>query len=79
MFLGMVLAIAAGLGTAFLLNAADSTIRGSADVVTLAGAEPFAHIPVIRSQSELRRQRTMDFALAAGMALFAVVLLIFAA
>ena len=29
MFLGIVLAIAAGFGTAFLLNAADSTIRGS--------------------------------------------------
>jgi polysaccharide chain length determinant protein (PEP-CTERM system associated) len=79
MFLGLVLAIAAGLGAAFLLNAADSTIRGSADVAMLAGAEPFAHVPVIRSQTELRRQRTRDFALAAGMAMIAVILLIFAA
>jgi polysaccharide chain length determinant protein (PEP-CTERM system associated) len=79
MFLGFVLAIAAGLGAAFLLNAADSTIRGSADVAMLAGAEPFALVPVIRSQTELRRQRTRDFALAAGMAMIAVVLLIFAA
>ena len=79
MFLGMVLAIAAGLGAAFLLNAADSTVRGSADVAMLSGAEPFAHVPVIRSQTELRRQRTKDFALAGGMATIALILLIFAA
>ena len=79
MFLGVVLSIAAGLATAFLLNSADSTIRGSSDVVELAGAEPFAHVPVIRSQTELRRRRFMDLTLATGMAMVALVLLIFAA
>lgn len=75
MFLGLVLAIAAGLGTAFLLNAADSTVRGSADVVALAGAEPFAHVPTIRSRTEIRRRRLSNLAIAVGMAAVAVVLL----
>jgi capsular polysaccharide biosynthesis protein len=79
MFLGLVLAIAAGLGTAYLLNATDSTIRGSLDVVALAGAEPFAHIPTIRSQTEIRRHRLSNLALAAGMSTIALVLLFFAA
>lgn len=79
MFLGVVFSIAAGLGTAFLLNAADPTIRGRSDVVELAGAEPFAHVPTIRNRTELRRQRVMDVTLATGMAMIALVLLIFAA
>lgn len=79
MFLGLVLAIAAGLGTAFMLNAADPTVRGSLDVVALAGAAPFAHVPTIRSQAEVRRRHVLNLALAGGIATIALVLLFFAA
>jgi polysaccharide chain length determinant protein (PEP-CTERM system associated) len=79
MFLGIVLAIAAGLGTAFMLNAADSTIRGTADVVALAGTEPFAHVPTIRSRMEIQRQRVANFALAGGIGVIVVVLLLIVA
>ena len=75
MFLGIVLAIAAGLGTAFFLNATDATIRGTADVVALAGAEPFAHVPTIRSRMEIQRQRITNFALVGGIGVIVLVLL----
>jgi protein tyrosine kinase modulator len=76
MFLGIVLAIAAGLGTAFLLNAADPTVRGRLDVIELAGAEPFAQIPAIRTQFEIRKRKVGNLALATGMAALAFVLLL---
>jgi len=79
MFLGIVLAIAAGFGTAFMLNAADATIRGTADVVALAGTEPFAHVPTIRSRSELHRERLKTLALACGIGAIVLVLLVVAA
>jgi polysaccharide chain length determinant protein (PEP-CTERM system associated) len=66
MFLGFVLAIAAGLGTASLLNSADSTVRGSADIAALIGAPPLGHIPTMRSPTELRRRRLGNIALATG-------------
>ena len=76
MFLGIVLAIAAGLGTAFLLNAADPTVRGRLDIIELAGAEPFAQIPTIRTQFEIRKRKVGNLALATGMAALAFVLLL---
>jgi polysaccharide chain length determinant protein (PEP-CTERM system associated) len=76
MFLAIVLSLAAGIGTAFLLNAADTTVRGSSDVVALAGAEPFAHIPPMQDPLELRRQRVMDWALAGGISVITIVVLL---
>lgn len=76
MFLGIVLSLAAGVGTAFLLNAADPTVRGSLDVVALAGAEPFAQLPEIRNHVEARRSRLFNVALAAGTGALALILLI---
>ncbi len=78
MFLAIVLAIAAGLGTAFLLNATDSTIRGSSDVAALLGAQPFAHVPPILSPMELRRRRVGNVALAAGMVATLVLVVLYA-
>ena len=75
MFLAFVLAIAAGIGTAFLLNVADTTIRGSSDVIALAGVQPFAQVPTMRHPMELRRQRVIDLALAAGIAAIAIIVL----
>jgi len=75
MFLAFVLAIAAGLGTAYLTHMADSTIRGSSDVVALTGQQPFAHVPTMRSAIEVRRRRVNDFALATAIAVIAIVVL----
>jgi polysaccharide chain length determinant protein (PEP-CTERM system associated) len=77
MFLGIILAIAAGLGTAYFLDVADSTVRGTRDVVVLAGVEPFAHVPTIRSRTEIRRHRLGNLVLAGGMAAIALILLFF--
>jgi polysaccharide chain length determinant protein (PEP-CTERM system associated) len=79
MFLGIVLAIAAGLGTAYLYNAADATVRGGADVLALTGAEPFAHVPVIQSRAVIHRQRITTIALVSGIAAIAVLFMILAA
>lgn len=75
MFLAFVLALAAGIGTAFVLNASDTTIRGSPDVVALAGAQPFAHIPAMKDVVEVRRQRVKDWALAGGITAVTVLVL----
>jgi len=79
MFLGIVFAAAAGFGVAFAMNATDATIRGSTDVVALAGAEPFAHVPLIRSRSEIRREKLGNLALAGGIGAIVLVLLAVAA
>ena len=76
MFLAVVLSIAAGIGTAFILNVADTTVRGSSDVHAVAGAQAFAHVPIMQSASVLRRRRVGDFALAAGLALVTIVVLV---
>lgn len=75
MFLAVVLAIAAGIGTAFMLNVADTTIRGSSDVAALGGGPTFAHVPAMRSLMEQRKRRTTDLALAGAMTLVAVAVL----
>jgi polysaccharide biosynthesis transport protein len=77
MFLSVVLAIAAGLGTAYFLHMADSTIRGSSDVVALTGQQVFAHVPTMRSATEERRRRVNDFALATAIAVVAILVLYF--
>lgn len=76
MFLAVVLAIAAGLGTASLLNSMDSTVRGSGDVMELMGGAPIGHVPMMRSAVELRRRRVNDIALASGMLLASLLVLL---
>jgi len=75
MFLAFVLAIAAGLGTAYVMHMTDSTIRGSSDVVALTGQQPFAHVPTMRSTTEERRRRVNDFALAIAIVMVAIFVL----
>jgi len=75
MFLALVMAIAAGVGAAFLLNVADTTVRGSSDIVAIAGVQPFAHVPTLRSAIETRKRRMTDFALAGAITVVAVVVL----
>jgi uncharacterized protein involved in exopolysaccharide biosynthesis len=75
MFLAIVLAIAAGVGTAFMMNVADTTVRGSSDVAAITGAQPFAHVPTLRSSVEARRRITTDLVLAAALTVVTVVVL----
>ena len=75
MFLAIVLAIGAGVATAFFLNVADTTVRGSSDVVALAGGQPFAHLPRMQSTLELRRKRTTDLVLAGALTVLTIVVL----
>lgn len=77
MFLAFVLASAAGIGTTFILNAADTTIRGNADVALLLGAAPLGNIPVMRSAVELHQRRLNDLKLVGGM-LAATAIVLFA-
>ena len=72
MFLAIVLAVAAGIGTAFMLNVADTTVRGSSDVAALGG-QTFAHVPTMRSRMEQRKRRTTDLALAGALMVVAAV------
>jgi polysaccharide chain length determinant protein (PEP-CTERM system associated) len=79
MFLGIVLAIAGGLGIVTLLNATDATIRGSSDIAAIADTLPLGNIPVMRSAAEARRGRLLDVGLVVGMlAAIAVVVLVVA-
>jgi len=75
MFLGLVLSVAAGIGAAFLLNVMDTTVRGSSDIMAVAGVQPFAHVPALRSPIEVRRRRVTDFTLAGGITVLALVVL----
>lgn len=76
MFLAAVLAIAAGLGVASLLNTMDSTVRGSADVAELLGSAPMGLVPAMQSAVELRKQRVTDVALAGGVLATAAIILL---
>jgi polysaccharide chain length determinant protein (PEP-CTERM system associated) len=75
MFLGLVLALSGGLGIVSLLNAIDTTIRGSADIAQIAGATPLGSIPELHTTAEIRTRRLRDAGITAGM-LTAVVVVI---
>lgn len=75
MFLAVVLAVAAGIGTAFMLNVTDPTVRGSSDVAAIAGTPPFAHVPTLRNAVEARRRVTSDVALAGALTVLTIIVL----
>jgi len=56
-FLGVVLAIGAGIGLAALIDGLDSTVRSSYDLEVLYGANPLVTIPFV----ETRRDRRIRF------------------
>ncbi|MCG8371501.1 MAG: hypothetical protein MJA32_13450 [Proteobacteria bacterium] len=67
-FLGVVLGIAIGLGTASLAEAANTKVRGRRDVFQILDAPPIGIIPYVESRADTVRRRTMNAALAAGLA-----------
>ena len=70
-FLGIVLAIAVGLGIASLVESTDSTVRGQRDVNTILEMPPLAIIPYIETRSDTRKRLLGNVAVAA-VALIAV-------
>ncbi len=79
-FLGLVLALAGGLGVAAIQEAMDKSVRGRKDVYSLMGDAPLAIIPYIENKSDrLRRVRMntmMASAAAVGVALVAIVIVL---
>jgi polysaccharide biosynthesis transport protein len=55
-FLGIVLAIALGLGVASLIESGDSTVRGRRDVQALLDMPPIAVIPFIETRADTRKR-----------------------
>lgn len=59
-FLGIVLAIAMGLGVASLAESGDTTVRGRRDVSTLLEMPPIAIIPFIENRADTRKRILMN-------------------
>jgi uncharacterized protein involved in exopolysaccharide biosynthesis len=75
--LGLVLALAAGLGYAVLRETLDTSVRKAMDIAALAGAPPLAAIPYFDPEEagpERIRRRLIAFGTAAGLALAALLL-----
>ena len=65
-FLGVVLAIAAGLGVASLTDAMDTKIRGRQDIVQLLETPPMGVVPYVEDKSDLRKRLGTNAAMAVG-------------
>ena len=57
MFLGIILAAGAGLGTGVLLEAADQSIRSQKKLTSLMGVAPLVTIPYIETPEETAAKR----------------------
>jgi uncharacterized protein involved in exopolysaccharide biosynthesis len=65
-FLGIVLAIALGLGTASLTEAMDTTVRGRNDLHQLLDAPPMGIIPYVNTRSDTIRRMGINIAMSAA-------------
>lgn len=74
-FLGVVLAIAAGLGVASLTDAMDTKVRGRQDILQLLETPPMGVVPYVEDKSDLRKRLGTNAAMAVG-TLAAVVLVV---
>ncbi|MEX2123287.1 MAG: hypothetical protein WD795_05310 [Woeseia sp.] len=72
-FLGFVLAVGAGIGIAALVDALDSTIRGSGDLLTNFSLKPVGVIPYVQTAHD-RRVNWIKRSTAAGAAVVSIVL-----
>jgi len=61
-FLGLVLAMALGLGVASLTEAMDTKVRGRRDVHQLLAAPPIGIIPYVESQADRKRRISINIA-----------------
>ena len=65
-FLGVILGIALGLGSASLAESMDTKIRGRRDIYELLEAPPIAIIPYVESRSDTVKRRAMNAAMTAA-------------
>ena len=66
-FLGVVLGIALALGTASMLEATNTKVRGRRDIYQILEAPPIGIIPYVESKSDTMRRRSLNAALAMGL------------
>jgi uncharacterized protein involved in exopolysaccharide biosynthesis len=64
-FLGIVLAIAIGLGVASLTDAMDTTVRGRSDLYQLLEAPPIGIIPYVENTTDTAKRVSINFAIGA--------------
>ena len=65
-FLGIVLAIAVGLGVASLTDAMDTTVRGRADLYRILEAPPIGIIPYVENSAATAKRVSMNLAISAA-------------
>jgi succinoglycan biosynthesis transport protein ExoP len=65
-FLGVVLAIAIGLGVASLTDAMDTTVRGRNDVYQLIGAPPMGIIPYVENTADKAKRISINVVMTAA-------------
>lgn len=76
LLLGMVLAVAGGLGSVALAETMDSTIHSEKTIAMLLGVEPLAAIPYLESQQESEELKKNRLMLMIGVSASAVIALI---
>lgn len=76
LFLGMVLAIAGGLGSVALAEMMDSTIHSEKTITMLLGVEPLATIPYLESRQEYQELKKRQIMLVIGISASALIALI---
>jgi uncharacterized protein involved in exopolysaccharide biosynthesis len=65
-FLGIVLAIAIGLGVASLTDAMDTTVRGRSDIYQLLGAPPMGIIPYVENTADKVKRISINVTMTAA-------------
>jgi capsular polysaccharide biosynthesis protein len=65
-FLGVVLALALGLGVASLVDATDTTVRGQRDIYRFLEMPPMGVIPYVETRSDTLKRFALNGAMAAG-------------
>jgi succinoglycan biosynthesis transport protein ExoP len=75
--MGIVLALAAGIGMVALLESRDGSVRGRRELELMLGVPPLAILPLIRTHADISRQRWVrGSALAGAVAVFALALVL---
>ena len=75
-FLGIVLAIALGLGAASLAEAMDTAVRGQRDVYELLGMPPMGIIPYVETPADTAKRLMMNgmmFVVVLGAAVYVII------
>ena len=74
--LGLILALAAGVGLAFLMEVTDKGIRRSSDLFSVVDGQLIVSIPYITTAAELRRRKTRALLLSFGVVVLMIGILV---